>query len=831
VLLAGGAGATTELYDSVTGRFRAAAPMTVARSAHAALALDDGRVLIAGGVGGADAASTAELYDPRAGTFTALPAMKHARGRATAARLASGRVLIAGSAAPPEIFDPATSTFTDATTDTTGASGGSAVALAGGSVLLYGNEAVALYDEGAKTLTPIAGAPSLLDATWAGVALRDGRALLFGTTLIGTSSSGTTYMGSAALVDPKTSTITSFGAPGGEAVRGVLLPSGDVLAITEAATTQRWAPSTTSFVAGPTMTGTHGGHTVTLLPSGDLLVFGGASGAVDLLGGQQGGGANVAGAPLAVPHVDAGITRLLDGRVLIAGGTDFANPPNATSLAEIWSETSTTRDVATPLSEIRLGHAQALLRSGKVLIAGGASSTAELFDPSGAGGVGATTPTGSLSVARQWASATPLPDGKVLIAGGSGRSTAELYDPATGTFAPTGSMLGGHTKHGAVLLPSGRVLIADSGSAELYDPATGTFTATGAPVGARDGATATLFADGRVGMLGSTTAAIDLYDPAAGVFTLGAPIPKLVYARMMAPMLGGHALVHGGGAIPSWAPPYDTYELDPLGGGGAGTFVPVPELPQARATRPVPLLSARMLMPTGTPCIPFPPMGNDGTRTSIYDPYPAGAARPKLTTVPATAKPGDAITIAGTELVATVDGSSGSSTRHPVALWITASGQGQVVVPVTAATATSATLRIPATALRGKGFLHLVTNGVPSAGAPLEIADAPLGLGCRGDLECGTGHCVDGVCCDAACTGVCRACTAARKGSGVDGVCGDIPPGKSGTDACVLSPGAPCKADGECGTGHCVDGVCCDAACTGQCEACASRAAWASACR
>ncbi|HYO66368.1 MAG TPA: kelch repeat-containing protein, partial [Archangium sp.] len=126
--------------------------------------------------------------------------------------------------------------------------------------------------------------------------------------------------------------------------------------------------------------------------------------------------------------------------------------------------------------------------------------------------------TGSLSVARSELTATRLPDGRILAAGGqlpaydtTGRS--ELYDPATGTWASTGWMFVSRRQHTATLLNSGKVLAVGgysgggglNGSTELYDPATGTWTRTGDLYKARGAHSATLLTDGRVLILGGWT--------------------------------------------------------------------------------------------------------------------------------------------------------------------------------------------------------------------------------------------------------------------------------------------------------------------------------------
>ena len=93
---------------------------------------------------------------------------------------------------------------------------------------------------------------------------------------------------------------------------------------------------------------------------------------------------------------------------------------------------------------------------------------------------GTWTVTGSMGRPRELHTATLLPSGKVLVAGGYSNgylASAELYDPATGLWTATGSMGPPRDEHTATLLPSGKVLVAGGrriigslGSAELYDP-------------------------------------------------------------------------------------------------------------------------------------------------------------------------------------------------------------------------------------------------------------------------------------------------------------------------------------------------------------------------
>src|SRR5947199_9022132 len=81
--------------------------------------------------------------------------------------------------------------------------------------------------------------------------------------------------------------------------------------------------------------------------------------------------------------------------------------------------------------------------------------------------------TGSLATARYFHTATLLPNGKVLVAGGDGngpsQESAELYDPASGTWTATGSLSPGTSEHTATLLPNGKVLVAGGVNGDTFE--------------------------------------------------------------------------------------------------------------------------------------------------------------------------------------------------------------------------------------------------------------------------------------------------------------------------------------------------------------------------
>jgi hypothetical protein len=181
------------------------------------------------------------------------------------------------------------------------------------------------------------------------------------------------------------------------------------------------------------------------------------------------------------------------------------------------------------LATERLGHTATLLPNGKLLVAGGYyfAITAELYDPAN----GTWTSTGRLNTSRQSHTATLLSNGKVLVVGGSSccggplLASTELYDPANGNWTLTGSLATPRNGHAATLLPNGQVLVSGGfgregylDSAELYDPVNGTWTITGSLIRAREGPTATLLPNGRVLVAGGRGCCGDGYLASAELY-------------------------------------------------------------------------------------------------------------------------------------------------------------------------------------------------------------------------------------------------------------------------------------------------------------------------
>jgi galactose oxidase-like protein len=186
--------------------------------------------------------------------------------------------------------------------------------------------------------------------------------------------------------------------------------------------------------------------------------------------------------------------------------------------------------------------------------------------------------TGKLNVSRNGHTATLLPNGKVLAAGGltntaNGRiiyttlNSAELYDPTTGKWSYTGNLMQPRELHAATLLQDGQVLVAGGfdvqnnlgslaylNSAELFDPATGQWRPTGSFNTITGHPNTVLLADGRVLAVGTSTPGApsriyeaELYDPATGTWSsTTAPLTLGPYFASLTRLANGKVLGLGG---------------------------------------------------------------------------------------------------------------------------------------------------------------------------------------------------------------------------------------------------------------------------------------------
>jgi len=268
------------------------------------------------------------------------------------------------------------------------------------------------------------------------------------------------------------------------------------------------------------------------------------------------------------PRSGHAATLLPDGKVLVVGG--MRRNQDFYKSAELYDPETGKFQPSGEMSERRVSPVAVLLRSGKVLIAGGwighgCTNSAEMYDPA----TGKFAAIGSkMTAVRGDARGTLLPDGDVLITGGSdhdapgGIASAEIFHASTMTFERVDPMHFARVAHTATLLRDGRVLIVGgrgdkvNAIAEIYDPKTHRFSDTGLLNTPRYKHTAGLLPDGRVLIAGGSDErdwhgnlnSAEIYDPKNGNFTAASPLND---ARFKLPeeavqLTSGRLLVAGG---------------------------------------------------------------------------------------------------------------------------------------------------------------------------------------------------------------------------------------------------------------------------------------------
>ena len=279
---------------------------------------------------------------------------------------------------------------------------------------------------------------------------------------------------------------------------------------------------------------------------------------------------------------------------------------------------------AAPLNVARQKHTATLLDDGRVLVVGGALSSAEIYDP--VKDVWASA--ASAIHAHSGHTAIRLADGRVLVAGGTGgdgeiQASTEIYDPSLGEWTPAAPMTLPRVAHTATLLADGRVLVAGGSAAnpsvadvEAYDPVQDTWTPASPMQQARQFHTATLLADGRVLVAGGSTAtseslgSAETYDPLQDQWTLTGSLKdgRWLHSATLLPESGRVLAAGGVNAVLQSMASAEVY--DPV----QGHWIPVKPMKDPRQWHAATVLRSGRVLVAGS---------YDGTtaaNSEVYDP-------------------------------------------------------------------------------------------------------------------------------------------------------------------------------------------------------------------
>lgn len=538
---------------------------------------------------------------------------------------------------------------------------------------------------------------------------------------------------------------------------------------------------------------------------------------------------------LAVPRCRHTATRMVDGRVLVAGG--LVGGGGETSSAEVFDPSTMTWAATGAMSAVRSAHAAAALADGRVFAVGGVDPRGDVYDA--AAGLWTATAAGTKHGGRL--TATVLDDGTVLAVGGDATwppvARAETYDTVTDVWTPAADVLLGRYGHvafrglrGSVVVAGGGSAAGDQASTEIYDPATRSWTA-GPPMGeARTFATATRLGDGRTLVEGGGAGSFEVFDPAAASWGARQPTLSSRLSASAALLPDGRVLLVGGGAAST-----------ELCSADAATCESAGDL-SAVVTREasVALADGRVISTGGEESFdPFTTRLVATTRLFAFLQM-GGACQATLECGPG------AWCVDGRCCETACDAPCMACAASKTAL---ADG---TCAPVVAHTD-------PDDDCRDTGGAVCQENGLCDGAGECEryaSASACSPSSCTSGAQCASGFCADGVCCASACDGLCEACSLAVKGGGPDGVCEPIGDGldpqhecpSQGTDAVCVSDGVCngarlCRASSKgwaCGLTSCASSTAqtnapkCDA--NGACASegttgCGAYACVASACR
>lgn len=428
-----------------------------------------------------------------------------------------------------------------------------------------------------------------------------------------------------------------------------------------------------------------------------------------------------------------------------------------------------------------------------------------------------TSTSSSMSSGRAYPGMSPLPDGRVLVTGGKScadstcpsAATADIYDPATQTWAATASMNEARNRFSMVALPSvgaivfgGDRLGSALSSVEIYDAATGTWQAQPAMAKARADSTATMLKDGEsIVVLGG---ALTLASPEAAAERFNtttrqwSAVPPLAQARFLhtASLLpNGRVMVVGGtkcmtcfsavGETELYDPETNTFSIyEPANLPRFGHRAVNLEIDGEEVVMLLGGLvaGAEYFRPSTEKWTTLESMHIDRT-------FPGAL---KL-------DDGSVLVVGGATLPTSVALTSTERFDPVSKTW-------QLAGNTSVGRATLALAPLPGGgALAAGGLTGVITMDV-AVGVSSSDVFLPLGQGapCTSNGECSSFACADGICCDSACTGECMSCLAAKKGAGVDGTCGPVALDTDPDDECAAQPVSACSTTGACdGAGKC----------------------------
>jgi hypothetical protein len=398
---------------------------------------------------------------------------------------------------------------------------------------------------------------------------------------------------------------------------------------------------------------------------------------------------------------------------------------------------------------------------------------------------------------------------RVLVSGGRSSPTvflasAELYNPATNSWATTGSMPQAKAFHtltafgtsGSPHAVGGQISStpAYTNTVYRYNASTGTWSTMAAMPAARAYhaalATSTIAPVQTLYVTGGTNDTTAPYSPSNTHYRFHADLNAWNTLAAMPAARMRHAIFNGGSVLTrvpqvvggasscaSWTSctalaSSDRYSIE------TNTWSTGGAMPSALSDA---TFAENIVVGSGTGAIKW--MG--GSSWAAVNPLPQALSRPAAATVGSVGS-GRVIAAGGA-----LDGFKFTGTN-----WLNANGASDSFTPGASPTFAEST------ATRLESGAVLFAGGAREDGSFAALAyrfiEMAQGAACTQQGECATDVCADGYCCNTACTGLCVACSAAKKGQGSNGLCGAVIDGTDPDDDCALQPASTCGQDGQC---------------------------------